>query len=1827
MSLVKSKQIENVYASKITLEDIGNKITSDNVEGALQEHIGANGSAHSLATETNHGFMSSSDKSKINKLQPIVVSDTEPSSNLVDGLIWYNPTKMEMKVYVSGSFVHFSIGSHKMMMYKNSVTINTPNNTALINIPQYNKDEDLLLVHQNSVYLHLDSDYSVSADGQSIINLNGSWGNNETVLDFLVLKNVYTTNLEFDGSLIKDGTFPMSKLAYVPLNKAGDKIDGDLIVANGKKIVPETANGSQLGSLEKPFAHLYVGPNSLYVDGKQVISSENNTIDISTSLNQHLVVSTSGLGTTRLASGKETILYSGNQLSLQSLGDIDGLSGGRIQFTTDSSGQDISFETKSVLGNINFKSLNNINFTAPNINFFNAPKVTNQNIVLDNDPRLTNSRTPLAHKTTHSTGGSDAIAPSDIGAMATTHAANNITNAKITNWDAAYTHSQSTHAPTDAQKNSDITKSEIEAKLTGAITTHTHDYAASGHNHDSTYVTKNANITGATKTKITYDSKGLVTAGADLTASDIPTLTLSKISDAGTAASKNIGTASGNIPVLGADGKLDGSILPAIAITDTFTVSNEASMLALTAQTGDVAVRTDINKSFILKGTNAAILTDWQELLSPTDAVQSVNGKTGVVTITASDVGLGNVTNESKATMFTNAALTGTPTAPTATASTNNTQIATTAFVKSQNYLTGNQSITVSGDATGSGTTAISLTLANSGVTAGTYKSVTVDAKGRVTAGTNPTTLLGYGITDATPSSHVGTGGTSHAEATTTVAGFMSASDKIRLNNIADNANNYTHPNHTGDVTSAGDGSTTISNKAVTYAKIQDVTTSRMLGRVTANNGIVEELTASQVRTFINVADGANNYSHPTGDGNLHVPSTGTTNNGKVLKAGSTAGSLSWGTLSALDVGALSSTHDASGVTTTKIANWDDAYTHSQVAHAPSNAQKNSDITKSEIEAKLTGTITTHTHDYEPANVNIQSHISNTNNPHNTTKTHIGLGNVTNDAQVTKATFTTKGDILVTTAASTPTRLGVGTNGQVLMADSAQASGVKWGDIPSAPVTSVAGKTGAVTLVASDVGAMATTHVANNITTLGGTSQALGTASNGSGTAVALSNHVHPTTGLMTTSHAANNITGFGGNGTATTVSRSDHSHTIPSVSDLTDTTVASIADNQLLKYNSTTSKWENWTPNFLTSAPVTSVSGKTGAVTLVKADVGLGNVTNDAQVKKLASSTNGNIPTWNGTTGDALGTGYGVETTLTGGTGNLARADAIKSYVDTAISNVLGANDAMVYKGALNCSANPNYPAGDAGHTYKVSVAGKIGGASGINVEVNDMIICTVDGSATGAHGTVGANWTIIQANLDGAVIGPASSTADRFAAFDGTTGKLIKDSGFSSSSFAAASHGTHVTYGTSASNLGTSAAGTASTVSRSDHVHAMPAFSDLTDTTVASVANNQLLKYNSTTSKWENWTPNFLTSAPVTSVAGKTGTVTLVASDVGAMATTHAANSITGFGGNGSATTISRSDHSHANDHTAAHTMTSTDHSATAWRLFYSNGTGQVTELALGTSGQVLKSNGASTAPSWQTDNNTTYSVFTGATGSVAGTTGLVPQPAAGNNTAFLRGDGTWAIPTDTNTTYSAGNGISLSGTTFSVASGIGLVQETSGLKLGDPSTITSSTTNSVSGTTHTHALTLTASDINAVNKTGDTMTGKLTLVTGSTTTASLNIPHGAAPTTPVNGDIWTTTSAPMVHINGTTRTIYHNGNASTAALTTATQVEAEAGTSTTVRAWTPQRVGQAIAALAPSKDETSKQILGVAKININSENTTSKFVIDYNETENSLDFIFLN
>ena len=239
--------------------------------------------------------------------------------------------------------------------------------------------------------------------------------------------------------------------------------------------------------------------------------------------------------------------------------------------------------------------------------------------------------------------------------------------------------------------------------------------------------------------------------------------------------------------------------------------------------------------------------------------------------------------------------------------------------------------------------------------------------------------------------------------------------------------------------------------------------------------------------------------------------------------------------------------------------------------------------------------------------------------------------------------------------------------------------------------------------------------------------------------------------------------------------------------------------------------------PGAVTSGNLVAFSGTTGKVV---ADSGLTSAsfataaqgtTADSAIQGPGAVTSGNLVAFSGTTGKAVAelsfaSLWALTKTLTNttfnaaGTGNalsnistsmfasgvldtdgtlaansdtkIASQKATKTYVDALIA----AADAMVFKGVIDCSANPNYPAADRGWTYRVSVAGKIGGASGTNVEAGDILLCLNDSTASGDQATVGANWSIIQTNLDGAVIGPSSVTDGNLAAFDGTTGKLIK-------------------------------------------------------------------------------------------------------------------------------------------------------------------------------------------------------------------------------------------------------------------------------------------------------------------------------------------------------------------------------------------------------------------------------------------------------------------
>jgi len=102
-----------------------------------------------------------------------------------------------------------------------------------------------------------------------------------------------------------------------------------------------------------------------------------------------------------------------------------------------------------------------------------------------------------------------------------------------------------------------------------------------------------------------------------------------------------IGMNMSNVVTTDGNGKIDSSVLPALAISETFVSADEAAQLALTVQAGDICVRTDENKSYIALNADNADMGDWQELLTPADSVTSVNGKNGAVTLNTDDIAEG----------------------------------------------------------------------------------------------------------------------------------------------------------------------------------------------------------------------------------------------------------------------------------------------------------------------------------------------------------------------------------------------------------------------------------------------------------------------------------------------------------------------------------------------------------------------------------------------------------------------------------------------------------------------------------------------------------------------------------------------------------------------------------------------------------------------------------------------------------------------------------------------------------------------------------------------------------------------------------------------------------------------------------------------------------------------------------------------------------------------------------------------------------------------------------------------------------------------------------
>lgn len=315
---------------------------------------------------------------------------------------------------------------------------------------------------------------------------------------------------------------------------------------------------------------------------------------------------------------------------------------------------------------------------------------------------------------------------------------------------------------------------------------------------------------------------------------------------------------------------------------------------------------------------------------------------------------------------------------------------------------------------------------------------------------------------------------------------------------------------------------------------------------------------------------------------------------------------------------------------------------------------------------------------------------------------------------------------------------------------------------------------------------------------------------------------------------------------------------------------------------------------------------------------------------KTDATTTAGYIPKFNNTTG-VIENGYSVQTTLASSSTAIPTAAAVVAAID----NKIAAADAMIYKGTLGTDGTvTKVPANGykIGWTYKVITAGTY---AGIKCEVGDMLIAINNGPVSGTT-VVNADWTVVQANIDGAVTGPASATAGHIAVFDGATGKVIKD-------------GTY-------------------TIATS-----VPSNAVFTDTKVTS-ADNHYKPANGTTLIGTAGSPVTAGGKVITGItADSSGHITDIITG-----TIPAAPTLSGLGGVG---TINASG-------TAPLTLSASKSSTTVTI------SGSVAEM-------------------------------TAATSNTAGAAGIVPAPDAGKQSAFLRGDGTWAVPTNTNTTYTFANG----------------------------------------------------------------------------------------------------------------------------------------------------------------------------------------------------------
>lgn len=122
-----------------------------------------------------------------------------------------SPTLIEYIKAIVGS--NSGLGANSLRFIKNTTTLGTNSKLVSIDIDEFDRERDLLMVYKNNVYLENNIDYTIDSDNSRIISTKSENWIRGTVFNFVALLNVPELNeYIINGQKISEGSISLDKL-------------------------------------------------------------------------------------------------------------------------------------------------------------------------------------------------------------------------------------------------------------------------------------------------------------------------------------------------------------------------------------------------------------------------------------------------------------------------------------------------------------------------------------------------------------------------------------------------------------------------------------------------------------------------------------------------------------------------------------------------------------------------------------------------------------------------------------------------------------------------------------------------------------------------------------------------------------------------------------------------------------------------------------------------------------------------------------------------------------------------------------------------------------------------------------------------------------------------------------------------------------------------------------------------------------------------------------------------------------------------------------------------------------------------------------------------------------------------------------------------------------------------------------------------------------------------------------------------------------------------------------------------------------------------------